>query len=204
MSKKRSASNAGNASSTDHISLLPDNAQECFDDASSTSDEKLVEQSSWPALAYSSFMWWASAGEKRADLQEEDERDASLLADLADGNHTTPLRPRSRSGTSMNPYLSQIAAPEMALIAYFHRLTSLILSTLADLVDFDDESSEDNCAEGQEEAAIFVSSEDMDRMGLDVWSEADKTFVKEVMELYFGRSAEVQAGRVECCGIRIC
>ncbi|KAI9721287.1 MAG: hypothetical protein M1812_002449 [Candelaria pacifica] len=204
MGKKRSESNAENASSTDHLSLLPDNPQECFDDASSTSDEKLVEQSSWPALAYSSFMWWASAGEKRADLQEEDERDASLLADLPDSNHNTPFRPRSRSGTNMSPHLAQIAAPEMALIAYFHRLTTLILSSLADLVDFDDEGSEGDRAESQEETAIFVSSEDMGRMGLDVWSEADKVFVEEVIELYFGRSAEVEGGRVECCGIRIC
>ncbi|KAI9785392.1 MAG: hypothetical protein M1835_003342 [Candelina submexicana] len=205
MDKTRNASNAENISSTDRMSLLPDNAQGAFDDAASTSDEKLVEQSSWPALAYSSFMWWASAGEKRADLQEEDERDASLLADISDSNHNTPLRPRSHSGTNMSPHLAQIAAPEMALIAYFHRLTTLILSTLADLVDLHDEgSSEGNQAESQEETVIFVSSEDMGRMGLDVWSEADKAFVEDVMELYFGRSAEVQGARVECCGIRIC
>ena len=40
-------------------------------------------------------------------------------------------------------------------------------------------------------------------MGLDVWSQADREFVEELVALYWGRRAEVQVARVECCGVRI-
>lgn len=45
--------------------------------------EKIVEPMTWAALAYSGFMWWASAGEqRRSDEAEEVAHDNSLLADL--------------------------------------------------------------------------------------------------------------------------
>ncbi|KUI56992.1 Protein LCHN [Cytospora mali] len=45
--------------------------------------EKLVEPMTWAALAYSGFMWWASAGEqRRSDEAEEQTHDTSLIADL--------------------------------------------------------------------------------------------------------------------------
>lgn len=45
--------------------------------------EKIVEPMTWAALAYSGFMWWASAGEqRRSDEVEEAAHDNSLLADL--------------------------------------------------------------------------------------------------------------------------
>ena len=44
----------------------------------------------------------------------------------------------------------------------------------------------------------------MSRMGLDIWSENDRDFVRELVALYWGRRADVRAGRVECCGVRIC
>jgi hypothetical protein len=93
-------------------------------------------------------------------------------------------------------------APEMAIIAYFHRLTALILGTLAQLVNAGNNADEGE--EGAGDEVLFVGSEDMGRMGLDVWSEGDRRFVEELLEFYWGRKAEVQGGRVDCCGIRIC
>jgi len=201
-----------NYSGDDQVTLLPiENAQETFDDASSTSDEKLIEPLSWSALAYSSFMWWASAGEKRADLNEEIEHDAALFRDFNEYSTTGSTRPRSsslrRDGRSPNLWVGMMmdgtsGAPEMAIIAYFHHLTELILGTLAQLVDASDAPGEGEESSGDE--VLFVGSEDMGRMGLDVWSDGDGRFVEELVEFYWGRRAEVQGGRIDCCGIRIC
>jgi len=201
-----------NDNENDQAPLLPiENTQETFDDASSTSDEKLTEPLTWSALAYSSFMWWASAGEKRADLDEEIEHDAALFRGFSEYSTTPSGRPRSssrrRDSRSPNPWLGMMtdgtsAAPVMAIIAYFHRLTALILGTLAQLVDAMDSPGEGEENSGDE--VLFVGSEDMGRMGLDVWSEGDRRFVEELLEFYWGRKAEVHGGRVDCCGIRIC
>ncbi|MCJ1397541.1 hypothetical protein MMC11_000735 [Xylographa trunciseda] len=199
----------------DQTTLLPiENTQETFDDSSSTSDEKLIEPLSWSTLAYSSFMWWASAGEKRADLEEESEHDASLFRDFSDYSGSASARPRSRRRSSPGPNLMQAlmtdgspAAPEMGIIAYFHRLTALILGVLAHLVDLgDDGIAPDGRTEGTDDKddVVFVDGEDMTRMGLDVWSEGDRRFVEELLEFYWGRKSEIQGGRVECCGVRIC
>jgi hypothetical protein len=56
--------------------------------------------------------------------------------------------------------------------------------------------------EGQDEP-IEISQEDMSAMGLDIWSAADRTFVEELVKLWWGRTASVQGGRVECCGVRL-
>jgi hypothetical protein len=193
----------------DHGLILPiENTQETFDEASSTFDEKLIEPQSWSALAYSSFMWWASAGEQRADLDEEAEHDSALLRDSSYYRDASPNRPRSSMASPGMPGTEDMPAGlEMAVIAYFHRLTTLILRTLADMVeaseaDIDEQQVGEN--EGQEAEAVFVASEDMARMGLDLWSEGDRMFVEELVELYWGRKADVQGARVECCGVRIC
>ena len=172
----------------------------------------MIEPPSWSSLAYSSFMWWASAGEKRADLDEEVEHDAALLRDPNDYSSILPSSPTSRRRSIPNPTggmedgLFQI--PEMAIIAYFHRLTALILNTLADIVEASDTLGDGDDEEplrtgGVDDECIRVRSEDMTRMGLDSWSEGDKKFVQELLELYWGRKAEVQSARVECCGVRI-
>ena len=224
-----------------------ENAQEPFDDASSTLDAQLAEPQSWSALAYNSFIWWASAGEKRTDLDEEEEYDAALLRDYdaySNDDRSPHHRPRSataRKSPGRSPGVMEEAMDthpqaglEMTIIAYFHRLTTLILKTLADIIDATDYSSDtnvDDSANGhshtptpsstnaptqsknttkdssnEEEGGdtIIVTSEDMSRMGLDIWSESDATFVKELVAFYWGRKAEVRGGRVECCGVRIC
>lgn len=224
--------NAIKYSSVEQTSDLPfENSQETFDDASSTLDAQLAEPQSWSALAYSSFMWWASAGEKRTDLDEEADHDAALLRHFDNYSGDSPERPRSaRKSPGRSPGMEGMdtgpAALEMTIIGYFHRLTTLIFKTLSDVIDASDYSDDDDDDGDDGENAdaddnggqksrkrsggnpedtntVHVSSEDMSRMGLDIWSENDRDFVRELVALYFGRSADVRGGRVECCGVRI-
>ena len=275
------------------------------DDAYSTHSAQVAEPQSWSALAYNSFMWWASAGENRTDMDEEEEGDAALLLrrhpraespgktrlskspggrvaggagggggsmmmdseDIGEGRGMTPGGGgRGASGISV----------EMSVIAYFHHFTALILKTLADVVDaadmddldvepadvdahvppdddLDDDTrgattitprrvtaaptatsaldppsdggdtaniSNDQAAttsenvSGEEEieplfettasAEVIVESEDMLRMGLDVWSESDRDFVRDLVGLYWGRRCSVRGGRGDVCGVRLC
>lgn len=218
---------------SDPTSDLPfEYTQETCDDASSTDDTQLAEPQSWSALAYNSFIWWASAGERRTDRDEEEEYDAALLQNFdASRDGSSPSRPRSARksparSSGMEAMNTQPAGLEMTIIAYFHRLTGLILKTLADIVDASDYSDVDgeSGSESESEAigtadrmttkrrslsseeldAVFVSGEDMSRMGLDVWSQSDREFVRELVAFYWGRKADVRGGRVECCGMRIC
>ncbi|KAL8773299.1 MAG: hypothetical protein Q9209_001693 [Squamulea sp. 1 TL-2023] len=169
----------------------------------------ILESQSWSALAYNSFIWWASAGETRTDREEEAEYDSSLLANL-DPSGETPSPGMSRGKRdSVSPGGGGHVGFEMAVIGYFHRLSVLILRTLADVVDAandcDDggDSLDGRAGGGRDEDIIVVEVDDMTRMGLDIWSESDKVFVEELVEFYWGRKAVVKGGRVECCGVRV-
>ena len=218
--------NASKYSNTDQTSDLPfTNTHETYDDASSTLDAQLAEPQSWSALAYSSFMWWASAGEKRTDLDEEADHDAALLRHFDVYRCDSPGRPHSaRKSPGRSPCMEGMdtapAGLEMTIIGYFHRLTTLILKTLSDIIDASEYSDTDDGEDADEDGghrkqnvsgggpedvdAVYVSSEDMSRMGLDIWSESDRDFVRELVAFYWGRKADVRGGRVECCGVRIC
>jgi hypothetical protein len=179
--------------------------------------DNIIEPLSWAALAYSGFMWWASAGEQRLHSDEEADSDASLLSGLAisPSASTTP-RPRSQSSTSLNlrPLKDESAKQEMAIIAYFHRLTTQILTTLSDIVDATDSDDEredearplQNGEEEEEDSgpAVYVSSTDVERIGLDIWSSTDHQFIEDIAREYFGRRAHVEGRNVDVCGIRIC
>ena len=196
-----------------------------FNDAASTADDRLIESQAWSALAYSSFMWWASAGEQRSDLDEEMDHDSALLSDFhreySEGYMDSPNRRRSadngmaKSPGTLGDGRDEGMGKEMALIAYFHRLTALIFRVLADIVDATDASTtteQDGTEPGEEgedealldeKSAVYVGAEDVARMGLDVWSQADRKFIQELIALYWGRKADVQGARVECCGVRL-
>lgn len=164
-------------------------------------------------------MWWASAGEQRLHSEEESDFDASLLLGLTlpRGPPKTPVSAvhRSHSTPSVRGemFTSRSANAEMAIVAYFHRLTTQFLSVISDLVDAsdsDDEREEEHAlvhTEEQEEnigSAVYVSSADVARMGLDVWSSNDHLFIEEVARDYFGRRARVEGRNVDICGVRIC
>ncbi|KAI8635098.1 hypothetical protein F5Y19DRAFT_470149 [Xylariaceae sp. FL1651] len=193
--------------------------------------EQIVEPMSWTALAYSGFMWWASAGEKpRSDDAEEAAYDASLLADLSSSSMgmsmprlvdlTTSwasLTPRRGSTVASAPLDPEEARVELAIIAYFHRLTAQLLGTLADVIDsISDSDVEDETPTEEDDALIDpdevdgqghgvrIETDVMKRMGLDIWSASDAEFVTELLRTYFDRNAYIKGKGVEVCGIRIC
>lgn len=217
--------------------------------ASHEDADKIVEPTTWAALAYSGFLWWASAGEqRRSDEAEESALDATLLTDLAPPALAMSARRASfgvLSGAApgvADSVASLTAHPvdrtdaeeerariELAIIAYFHRLTTAVLGALADVVDSSDEDDmldvDVDAAAGattdedddSDEAALLrrgdsadgrswvrVDSDAIAHMGLDVWSKSDAEFVREVTDRYFGRRAYVEIKGVEVCGLRVC
>lgn len=191
-----------------------------------------VEPVTWSLMAYTSLVWWASAGDKRTGLTEAEENetdqdDALLREDPEEVGQTK----------------------EVALVAYFHRLSGLIFTTLAQCVRratvsasaveeqyHDEEDAEDDGEEERRSAApavnghrgrvgaargedededqallsqssendeVEVVEEDVRAMGLDVWSDSDRRFIEEMIDIWWGRKAVVRGGTVECCGIRV-
>ncbi|OAL33213.1 hypothetical protein AYO20_07530 [Fonsecaea nubica] len=168
--------------------------------SSSNSTNKLVvEPPSWSRMAYTSFVWWASAGDRREGFAEgeehEIERDSTLL-------YGEDEEEQSR---------------EVAVVAYFHRLTATIFQTVTAAIsradgsteaegryhdndDDDDTDSNFNDQMGQQdsqpllaeqaaEANIEINHEDMLDMGLDSWSASDKRFVEALSMLWWERQA---------------
>lgn len=220
------------------------------DAASTYSTASIVEPVSWPRLAYTSFLWWASAGEKRSGLSEEEEEQDEHDRTLLTGGHDSRPNP---SVASSAPHDANIQPQEITLIAYFRRLTTVIFTVLADAVARQDDrdgaadSSIDNNNDAESEenrtdqpitpdedeaepanigeddnddrpllgsrspsssssdnaSPVTITADDMTHMGLDVWSAADRAFVQEMLRLWWGRSANVDATRIRCCGIPI-
>ncbi|KAL1845225.1 hypothetical protein VTK73DRAFT_851 [Phialemonium thermophilum] len=199
-------------------------------------------------------------------------QDASLLADLGPqprsamqvGHSTSASAPRAGlggdqgvggSGGASDGTQGRQAERELAIVAYFHRLTTQMFSVLADIVDStddDDETmlhvsgaatmatttgraprsdraghgasdegedsgeeaallrgrrdddSDDADVDGEARGCILVGSEALAHMGLDVWSQADADFVRELAARYFLRYAHVEGKGVEVCGLRVC
>jgi hypothetical protein len=161
-------------------------------------EAEVVEPVTWTAMAYDSFMWWASAGEEEAWAKEEYNADRKLLDDLPDLHVAMPQPSSDADAEEDELYEAQETAT--IITAYFHRLTSQIVQTLADVV----EEADDETEEGIEEDAIVVTADDVRGMGLDTWSESDKEFVQGMMQLFFGREAAVSEGGLRMCGVRIC
>ncbi|CAK7204619.1 hypothetical protein SEUCBS139899_007378 [Sporothrix eucalyptigena] len=274
------------------------------------SAESVVEPVTWAALAYSGFMWWASAGEQsRSEETDETIHDAQLLADIVPPRSPRPADAQSSSANLLDSVTSLAAGAEeedegeerarleLAIITYFHRLTTQILSVLSDIVESsgdddgddyyydDDEGEEGHYYDDEDEAdtnmaaniagsdgvvgrsgrasddglvgarrsglapsgvpstalllrrrsgrshhsvsssssprrlrsasrsatdsALRVNSDAVSRMGLDVWSQADAGFVRDVAQQYFGRCGRrgavyVESKGVEVCGFKVC
>lgn len=108
------------------------------DTASTFSSSPVVEPLSWTRLAYSSFIWWASAGEKREGLSDDEEEEHQLEQDtrLLASIDSLPSPPsgsgRRQSMHAVDPSSQQPL--EIALVAYFRRLTAQIFVTLSDVI----------------------------------------------------------------------
>ncbi|KAI9738133.1 MAG: hypothetical protein M1818_005562 [Claussenomyces sp. TS43310] len=175
--------------------------------------DSIVEPLSWSALAYTGFMWWASAGERHIAMDDEFENDSALLEGL-DLNPPDPASGRSRDPPDPllpTQSLGHTAGYEMAIIAYFHRLSANIMTVISDIVDATDSDDEredallrPGTADGGDGPAVFVSSAEVAKMGLDSWSKADQGFIEELIRLYFGRKAHLEGRSVDVCGVKIC
>jgi DENN domain-containing protein 11/Domain of unknown function (DUF4484) len=183
---------------------------------SALSRASIIELQSWSHIAYTSLLWWASAGEKRSgpdeDEDEEADHDAHLLGDDDDSS-----------------------SAELTIVSYFHRLTNTIFGNISNAIakadgdelweragidaeDDDAESEEDEAAavtdgETNEDQALLsnkandsvveITHEDLMSMGLDIWSSSDRIFVEDLVRTWWGREAAAKGSRIECCGIRI-
>ncbi len=157
-------------------------------------------------IAYTSLIWWASAGDSRSGLIEAEElageQDEALLRESC--NHEGSSR-------------------EVAMVAYFHKLSALIFSVLTNAVrrsgtneqeryrdqengttDENDEQQQLLSAPNEEDVdMVEVTEDDVRAMGLDIWSESDKKFISQMMWQWWQRKAVVRAGNIECCGMRL-
>lgn len=135
-----------------------DNSTEDDSDAVSTySSSPVVEPFSWAQLAYTSFIWWASAGEKREGLSEEEEeqqieQDTRLLA-----NSESLFHPHQQHSEA-----SDQQPPEVALVAYFRRLTAQIFVILADVIARHDDDGQDHDQESHGQSVGDSYRDDLD------------------------------------------
>ena len=173
------------------------------DDAANIAEADIVEPESWSAMAYKSFMWWASAGEMEAWEEDEISIDQALLQDLPKldnimvSHQSTDNGDTNEDDTNRTKVAQKVAT---TLVAYFHHVTKGILQTLASNI----ESADDDTEEGYEEDAIYVSSDDMRQMGVDAWNPRDRGFVQDSMRLYFKREATIEEDGISMCGVRFC
>ncbi|CAK7268609.1 hypothetical protein SEPCBS57363_003180 [Sporothrix epigloea] len=128
--------------------------------------ESVVEPVTWTALAYNGFMWWASAGEqRRSEETDETIHDAQLLADIVPPRSPHPSTDAFVGASSSNllDSVTSLSAPqeilsassededenedrvrlELAIITYFHRLTTQTLSVLSDAVESGEDDGDD-------------------------------------------------------------
>ncbi|OAP64231.1 hypothetical protein AYL99_00203 [Fonsecaea erecta] len=179
--------------------------------SSSNSTNKLVvEPPSWSRMAYTSFVWWASAGDRREGFAEGEEHEMERDSILLYGED------------------EQEQSREVAVVAYFHRLTATIFQTVTACIEREDSDNEGEgiyhddddddtgpgdqvdqeddrplLAEQTKEPEVEISHEDMLEMGLDSWSSSDKRFVEDLTKLWWKRQASVRPVPIDCCGLRI-
>lgn len=182
-----------------------------YSTADQSASSEIVEPVSWAAMAYNSLVWCTSAGEMDRLEAAEIAADRSLLDDLPDIDISLPENvdedQQGREEELAARHKAQASAT--IVVAYFLRLTALILGRIGEVVE-EDQDQEGGGGHGESEAAVaegkvVVSVEDLARIGLDTWSAADREFVLEAVRTYFGREAVVGGGDgVRICGLRIC
>ena len=106
----------------------PPEVDDDFDTAFTFSSNSIVEPLSWSRRAYTSFIWWASAGEKRLTEDEEEQEEQDTLLLIAGDNISNP----------------STELPEVALVTYFRRLTSAIFIAVSDAIARSDSGDNDD------------------------------------------------------------
>lgn len=222
--------------SDDHVCLLSSPSRVHYgsgkEDWAPSEQDQLAEATSWSELAYSSFIWWASAGEREEAELEEDEMDQEALGDLHDvaahlaeesGYHDEPgddddedWGSAGRDATTRERDLeTHRTVLQTALIAYFHRLTKQLFEAACSIIpshephdqqdnDENDSVSDSSVGDNDHGQTVQLHSAELRRLGLDVWSTSTAEFVGEFADLWFDKIVECHRMGVECCGIRIC
>ncbi|KAA8900328.1 hypothetical protein FN846DRAFT_959094 [Sphaerosporella brunnea] len=198
--------------------------------------EDVCEKLTWREIAYSSFIWWASAGEQqRSDAEADDgrllldthfaytptvpseyavrsgeysdEEDQEPQATSSSSSSPEAARRRRRSITvrrrSTNLRQEGVGSEEMDIIAYFHRMTQRMFSVLAERIEESDAQEEEEQEEEERlvQGPVVVGLDDLERMGLDRYSDADRHSVAGIVGRWWGRRVEVEEVRWRCCGV---
>lgn len=159
-------------------------------------ESAIVEPQSWALMVYDGYYWWASAGERASELQDEYDNDADLRLDTADFEDDTGTYKRRRSiSDRRNTPRDLPDTASSTLVAYFHHFTSQIISTFSHVVEA--------AGDDEPDRRVVVSKDDLSVMGLDPWSANDRLWAAKMVKLYFRRDAEVEGGSIECCGVKI-
>ncbi|PGH28219.1 hypothetical protein AJ80_00109 [Polytolypa hystricis UAMH7299] len=105
------------------------------DNSSAISSRSVVEPVSWPLLAYTSFIWWASAGEKQGGPSEDEtEQDCRLLESDLDSSFNPTYSDQAAQRGSITLQDQSHQPLEIALITYFRRLTTQIFTVLSNII----------------------------------------------------------------------
>jgi hypothetical protein len=201
--------------------------------------EEACEKLTWREIAYSSFIWWASAGEQqRSDAEAEDGRllldthfaYTPTVPDYAHQRRSSDSddendEPQATSSSSSSPAAARrrsrrrsvirrrstslrqegVGSEEMDIIAYFHRMTQRMFSVLAERIEEGDNEEDDDEDEHRglvhSEGPVVVALDDMERMGMDRYSDADRHAVASIMGRWWGRRVQVEEARWRCCGV---
>jgi len=202
------------AHSEEHRPLLLRSLTNIGEEEENEHEDGRVESSTWSELAYSSFLWWATAGEKDDSLLEEESLDLGLLGSVSelarhmadekrykDEDDTNSSRADASSSSSASESRRKDARLEMEMISYFHQLSKSIFDVCSEVLTREDNQEEE---QGFDEPGVRVDGEAVKAMGLDVWSPSDKEFITSFCELWYQRQVHVDPLGVECCGVRIC
>jgi Domain of unknown function (DUF4484) len=207
--------------------VVDDDGASTISTASTVHDRReIVEPASWSQVAYTSLLWWASAGDRRAGLTEAEEAESGMdLALLDPGDDSDDGKTK-----------------EIVLVGFFRRLTGVMFDAAADVIRVADGEYQDEEARESEETAVEdgdggdadtavsqqtgeedeqqrllpqqqesgdgdgeveFTSDDMSAMGLDHWSASDKKFLEGFVHAWWGRKAKIRGGHIECCGMKI-
>ena len=158
------------------------------------------ESSAWADLAYRGFIWWASAGD--ADAWEADERkeDEEVFDQLPNVAEVLPDPKTNSNNLAKDQGVSYARATATLVVAYFRRLTELLMTTAANIVEQADHDTDN----GSEENGIQLDSDDLREMGLDPQSDSTREFIKDLFELWFKQEAVVADNGIRICGLRVC
>ncbi|KAI5851193.1 hypothetical protein DFP73DRAFT_471708 [Morchella snyderi] len=159
-------------------------------------EESVCEPMSWREIAYSGFLWWASAGEKRSEGEgegdgegdDDDDDEGRPLLEAEPEEQEGGEGEGGRGGGGGAPPRTEGECLEAEVVAYFQGMTDALLAGIAEVVE-----------EAEEGEVVVFGCEEVERLGLDK-GVADAAFVKAVCERYFSREARVEVEGWSCLG----